>query len=126
MPALGVPVSFAEINTVSILCEVVTMNENLVPDISLGTHFFNDLVESDILYLGLFPGQEGNFLNETFLMQSPNMLEQLVPDAAGLSDFVRVINADMIPYGRVLKLNSNAVNQRVLCYLEDAAATPVE
>jgi len=45
MPLLGVPVSFAEIDTVSVLCEIVAMRENLVPDVSLGTHFFNDLVE---------------------------------------------------------------------------------
>ncbi|MFA6450509.1 MAG: PEP/pyruvate-binding domain-containing protein [bacterium] len=123
MPALGVPVSFAEINTVSILCEIVAMNDNLVPDISLGTHFFNDLVEADILYLGLFPGREFNVINETFLMQSPNVLTELVPNTE-LSHIVRVINTSMIPYERVLKLNSNAINQRVLCYLEDKIASP--
>jgi len=31
MPLLGVPVSFAEIDTVSVLCEIVAMRENLVP-----------------------------------------------------------------------------------------------
>jgi len=54
-PSLGVPVSFAEINTISALCEIVAMREDLVPDVSLGTHFFNELVEMDILYLALFP-----------------------------------------------------------------------
>ena len=35
MASLGVPVKFADINTVSVICEIVEMNENLVPDISL-------------------------------------------------------------------------------------------
>ena len=51
------PVSFAEISRVGALCEIVEMREGLVPDVSLGTHFFNDLVEMQILYLALVPGQ---------------------------------------------------------------------
>ena len=63
-PSLGVPVHFAEINTVSVLCEIVAMRDDLVPDVSLGTHFFNDLVENDMLYLALFPKREGNYWND--------------------------------------------------------------
>ena len=55
MPMLGVPVSFSEIDTVAVLCEIVAMRENLVPDVSLGTHFFNDLVEMDMLYFAVDP-----------------------------------------------------------------------
>ena len=44
MPSLGIPVSFSEIRNVAGLCELVTMHEGLTPDISLGTHFFSDLV----------------------------------------------------------------------------------
>ncbi len=120
MPALGVPVSFSEINTVSILCEIVAMNENLVPDISLGTHFFNDLVEADILYMGLFPGSDDNVINERFIMHSPNMLMELAPQAGELSDAIKVIKTQMLPYNKILKMNSNAMEQRVLMYLEDA------
>ena len=31
------------------LCEIYTMHEGLSPDLPLGTHFFNDLVEKDML-----------------------------------------------------------------------------
>ena len=73
-PSLGVPVSFAEIDTATVLCEIVAMREDLVPDVSLGTHFFNDLVEMDILYLALFPGRKGNSWNHPFFEQTPNRL----------------------------------------------------
>ena len=66
-PSLGVPVCFAEIDTVSVLCEIVAMREDLVPDVSLGTHFFNDLVEMDMLYLALFPGRQGQLLERGVL-----------------------------------------------------------
>ena len=49
------------------LCEIVAMREDLVPDVSLGTHFFNDLVEMDMLYLALFPGRKDNSWNRGVL-----------------------------------------------------------
>jgi len=117
-PSLGVPVSFAEINTVSVLCEIVAMREDLVPDVSLGTHFFNELVELDILYLALFPGREGNFLNEAFFAQAPNKLAKLIPDAARRSDVVHVVDAADLGDDAVIKLNANALSQKVVCYID--------
>jgi len=58
MPSLGVPITFNEISAVSVLSELVMMHEHLVPDVSLGTHLFNELVEADILYFALFHGHE--------------------------------------------------------------------
>ena len=59
MPALGVPVSFAEINTAAVICELTLMHAGLAPDVSPGPHFFNDLVEMDMLYLAVSPGRRG-------------------------------------------------------------------
>ena len=92
MPSLGVPVKFAEINTVSVLCELIEMNENLVPDISLGTHFFNDIVEFKMLYCALFPTIAGNNINKAFLESAPNRLYALLPGQDRWSDAVRVIH----------------------------------
>lgn len=91
MPALGVPVAFAEINTVTVLCELAVMHEGLVPDVSLGTHFFNDIVEADMLYFAVTPGRPGHVLNETLLKRYPNLLASLLPSAAGLSDVLIVL-----------------------------------
>lgn len=116
MPSLGVPVSFAEINTVSVLCEIVAMREDLVPDVSLGTHFFSELVEAEMLYLALFPGRDGNQLNEKFFERMPNKLAQLLPEAAGRANAVHVIDAaDLSPDGSIA-LNANNTKQRVVCY----------
>lgn len=120
MPSLGIPVSYAEINGVSVLCEIVAMHEGLVPDVSLGTHFFNELVEAEILYLALFPGREGNRINEVFLEQMPNRLEQLSPNAAQCGKVVRVIDAADLPDGKAICLNANNAKQEVVCYLSRA------
>jgi hypothetical protein len=90
-PALGVPVTFAEINKVAVLCEVAVMHEGLIPDISLGTHFFNDLVEMDMLYMALYPDRAGNVFDRNFLETAPSQLERLLPDAASWTNAVRVV-----------------------------------
>ncbi len=117
-PSLGVPVNFGEINGVSILCEIVAMRDGLVPDVSLGTHFFNDLVEMDILYLALFPGKKGNLLNGAFFDNAPNRLLELLPGEEALADVVSVVDVAELPGSRLLKLNANSLAQRVVCYLE--------
>jgi hypothetical protein len=118
-PSLGVPVCFAEIATVSVLCEIVAMRDDLVPDVSLGTHFFNDLVEMDMLYMALFPRREGNSWNRDFFEQSPNRLAELLPDEARWSEVVHVIDMPLVSRGGSrLKLSANSLTQQVMCYLE--------
>jgi len=117
MPFLGVPVKFREINTVSVMCEIVEMSENLVPDVSLGTHFFNDIVENNILYIAIFPHMNENLLNKNFLEKSPNKLGGMIPDEAQWSEAVRVIDTADLPDNQKLLLNVNSIGQKALCYL---------
>jgi pyruvate, water dikinase len=117
-PSLGIPVAFSDINSVSVVCEVVTMHENLVPDVSLGTHFLNELVEMEMLYLALFPDRGENYLNRDFFEGSDNSLTALVPSAAKWNDLIRVIETSNLPGAAAVQLVADAVNQRVCCYLE--------
>jgi hypothetical protein len=98
-PWLGLPVSFNEINHVAALCEIVAMNENLVPDVSLGTHFLNELIEADMLYFALFPDRAGNHLDENKILGWPNRLQELVRDAEKFEHWVRVVD---LPPGTTL------------------------
>jgi len=116
-PSLGVPVSFAEINTVSVLCEIVPNWKHAVPDVSLGTHFFNDLVEANILYLAIYPGKSKNGLNEAFFAQQHNRLPELLPGDAAFASVVHVIDSPVAPDGRALYLNANCLKQSAICYL---------
>jgi len=116
-PWLGVPVAFYDINRVSVLCEIVAMRENLVPDASLGTHFLNELIEMDILYLALYPQQANNYLDTRFFEESPSKLLELVPEATRWQDAVRVIDtADLVGQGESILLAANALEQEVVCY----------
>ena len=116
--SLGLAVSFSEINNVSVLCEIASMGRGVYPDISLGTHFFSDLIETDILYLGILPNREDTFINESFFENAPNKLgTEILPDAAKWSKAVKVIDPAEFCQGKALKLYANVLEQRFVCYL---------
>jgi len=93
---LGVSVTYSDINNTAALIEVAMKHGDYVPDLSFGTHFFQDLVESSIRYLPLYPGSEGVLFNERFLRESPNVLEQLAPEFKDLSHVVNVIDISQV------------------------------
>ena len=121
-PELGVPVLFHEISGVTVLGEIVTMHANLIPDVSLGTHFLNELVEMDMLYVALLPGQGDTRLDEARLLACSSVLEALVPDAGQWVDAIRVVPATaLLPEGRGrLLLTADAQQQRVMCFVDAA------
>jgi len=112
-PSLGVPVNFAEINNVAVLCEIACEGSNLMPELSFGTHFFQDLVETDIFYVAIFPNQEKFAFNEKWLDSQPNVLGQILPEKAKYADVVKV--CDIGP-GR-LHLTADVVAQKAICFL---------
>jgi hypothetical protein len=92
------------------------MREDLVPDVSLGTHFFGELVEMDMLYLALFPKQQDNFLNREFFEESDSRLAEIIPDAQQWDHLVRVI--DVSTTGRRVRLLANVRDQKVMCFFD--------
>jgi len=117
-PSFGVPVTFPEIRNVAVICELAVMHEGLIPDVSLGTHFFNDLVELDMLYLAIFPDKPGNRLAEALLARAPNRLEQLLPKSAEFAPALWVIDAADLPGQHVLHLHADSVKQRAICFAD--------
>ena len=114
MPALGVPVSFSEINTVSVVCELALMHQGLIPDVSLGTHFFNDLVEMDMIYFAVYPEKPKNFINQVYLTGAKNRLVELIPEAEKWQETIRVIDSSS---EQALFLNADVLEQKGILYM---------
>jgi pyruvate, water dikinase len=115
MPSLGVPVSFKAIAKVSVLCEIVAMHDNLIPEVSLGTHFFNGLIEMEILYVAVFPrGKDSIDLH--YFETAPNKLVDLLPEAGRFSDVIRVIDPTDAAGAPRLHVLADSVEQSFLCY----------
>lgn len=90
-PSLGIPVRAGRIALATAVCEIVAMHAGLIPDVSLGTHFFNDLVEHDLLYMACFPGKAGNVIDEEWLLAQPNQTERHLVKTSHLTEVVRWI-----------------------------------
>jgi hypothetical protein len=113
-PSLGVPIKFAEINKATALVEVAYEGGNLMPELSFGTHFFHDLVESDIFYTALFPQKEGVVFNRERFMGMPNLLGSLVPEGKEYEGVIRVFEPD----SKNLQIMSDIISQRVVCFFK--------
>ena len=111
-PSLGIPVGFSEINNMTVLGEVAYMDANLIPELSYGTHFFQDLVETKIFYVALFPGDDNVIYDEEYLKALPNHLESIIPDARTYRDIVKVYDTE----SDNLRIAADVVSQRVIFY----------
>ena len=89
-PAMGVPVTFSEINNVTAIGEIAYQDGSLIPDLSFGTHFFQDMVEMDIFYMAIYPEKEGVFFNTAWIKKQPNILTDLMPDDTRFAKVVHV------------------------------------
>jgi len=89
---LGVRVGYADISNTAMLLEVGRSRGGSVPDLSFGTHFFQDLVEARIRYLALYPDDPGVLFREEFFLAAPNLLGELLPEFARLEPVVRVVD----------------------------------
>jgi hypothetical protein len=114
VPELGIPVTSGEINGVCVLCEINVMHEGLNPELSFGTHFFHELVESNMLYLGCAVTRPNNLFREDYFEEAPNHLAELLPDDASLAHVVRVIEA---PLTRQLMVRADNRAQDAVLYI---------
>jgi hypothetical protein len=110
-PSLGVPVKYFEINNASIIVEIAFMRDDLIPEISYGTHFFQDLVENDTYYIAISPGKDNVLLNRTVLDRYRNIIRDMLPDEAR---FHNVISVYDVNYS--IRLIADIGTQRLICY----------
>jgi predicted nucleotidyltransferase len=121
---LGVKVSYSDISNTAALVEIARKKGNILPDLSFGTHFFQDLVEAEIRYLPLYPDEHGTLFQESFLRDSPNILPRVLPEHADIADTVRVIDVAEAAGGKVLRILMNADLDEAVGFLVDPRIDP--
>jgi pyruvate,water dikinase len=115
---LGVNVGYADIDGTAVLVEVAHEEAGHTPEVSYGTHFFQDLVESDILYLPVYPDQAAADFNTEFFSRSPNVLRDLLPELSDFEDIVHVIDVPMATGGAIAKIVADPQTRHAVCFLE--------
>ena len=112
-PELGVPALFSDISEFDCICEIADSRSGYNPELSYGSHFFQDLVESGILYNAIFENDKTLTYDISRLDMSQNLLCEYAPSFADLSDIVKVIDVS----GAGVMLCNDMKNERIICYL---------
>lgn len=111
--ALGVPVTFTQIDGMQAVIEIGKIEKGLVPELSYGTHFFHDVVESKMTYICVLEDAENFFLDET-ITKAQNMLRKAIEEPEGLE---KVIGYFRFPK-RPLRLVTDIRTKTVYIYRE--------
>ena len=122
---LGVSVTYSDINNSTMLVEIARKKGNYVPDLSFGTHFFQDLVEANIRYLPLYPDDAGIIFNEAFFHNSKNIFADLVHEFDHLEDIIKVIDVASTTGGMVLKILMNADTEQAVGMFANPSSTEI-
>ncbi len=115
---MGVNVNYADINNTSVLVEIAREEYGQMPEVSYGTHFFQDLVESQIIFLPVYPDDEAAEYQEDFFTLSPNFLNHLLPDAQEFSKVIRVIDVSASTGGKTAHIVADPESQSAICFLK--------
>ena len=86
-PELGVPTAFSDISGFDAICEMAESRAGYNPELSYGSHIFQDLVEAQILYMAMFPGTRTLHFRPELLNRLPNIISE-IPGGAEYRDTV--------------------------------------
>ncbi len=115
---LGVPVTYSDIFNSAMIIELAYNKNGYTPELSFGTHFFQDMVESNIKYLPLYPDNKGTTFKCDKLTMLPNHLQEFYPDDNSLSNVIRVISSDDIKKDSTISVIMNGDTDKALGFLE--------
>jgi hypothetical protein len=108
-PSLGVPVNFSELCNMAALCEVSYRQASLMPELSFGSHFFQDIVESGLFYAAIFEGEDGVSFHPEFILERENIFEKILPGEKEWGKVIHIAQTDG------LTLYSDITSQKLLC-----------
>ncbi len=115
---LGVSVGYSDINNTAMLIEEAFEKDNYVPELSFGTHFFQDLVEADIKYLPLYPGSDATFFREEFFATGTQPLRDILNEFDEFADVVRVIKISDHVMGGTLSVFMDGESRRAVAFIK--------
>jgi hypothetical protein len=117
---LGVNVTYADIDNAAVLVEVALEEAGHVPEVSYGTHFFQDLVEAQIIYLPVFPDDAATEFQREFFERAPNVLLEFFPHARENEAVLRLIDIPKTTGGVFAQVVADPQHRQAVCFLDGA------
>ncbi|KYK21777.1 hypothetical protein AYK24_03200 [Thermoplasmatales archaeon SG8-52-4] len=115
---LGVPVKYGDIKNTSLIIEIAKEKGGYTPELSFGTHFFQDLVESNIRYLPLYPDQQNVTFNEDLLIKSTNSLNEILPLYKKYENVIKVLKTKNLMQDGTLNIIMDGEANAAIGYLK--------
>ena len=97
-PELGVPVTFRCISNFSAVCEVSDNRAGYMPDLSYGSHMFQDLVEEEIIYGAVYNNDKTLQYDPELFCDLPDLFDEICPDYPGLNGMIQVREVEEVYY----------------------------
>lgn len=118
-PELGVSVKYAEIANTKMLVEISIKEAGFLPEVSYGTHFFQDLIEDRIVYAPLYPDEKGVLLNIK-KFEKGNVFRKLLDNEyySKYEDMIKVLHIPKTASGRTASVVFNGEEDRGVVYVE--------
>ena len=117
-PELGVPVNFADISGFSGICEVSDSRAGYMPELSYGSHMFQDLVEAGIFYTAVWMDRRTRCFYPELTEKYENIFPSICPDKPGLFSMFRVVEVQGLYYW------NDVMSGRSLCGFADPSRLP--
>ena len=113
-PELGVPALFSDISEFNAICEISDSRAGYNPELSYGSHFFQDLVEAGILYNAIFENEKTIHYHPELLNKCDRLITGFDRHEEELKDIVKVIDVSEMNF----RLCNDMKKERILCFME--------
>jgi hypothetical protein len=97
-PELGVPVCFGDISNFSAICEVSDSRAGYMPELSYGSHMFQDLVEAEILYGAIYNNRKTLAYHPDLFEEAEDLFPTICPEYPQLAGMIQVREVEEFYY----------------------------
>ncbi len=111
-PELGVPALFSDISEYNAICEIADSRAGYNPELSYGSHFFQDLVEAGILYNAIFENDKTIVFNPGLIAEYENRLCDYDPKLKKLKKIIQVYDVSAMDF----RLCNDMKKGRIICF----------
>jgi len=114
---LGIPIAYSDIFNTRALIELSGAGVGPAPEPSLGTHFFQDLLEAQIYPLAIILDDPQSILQPAFFYHAPNIINQFLPPEDHQADVLRLISVNQYRQNHSMRLVMDEAHSTAVGYL---------
>ncbi|MBI9046349.1 MAG: PEP/pyruvate-binding domain-containing protein [Anaerolineaceae bacterium] len=118
---LGVFIKYGDIHKSAALVELFSKEIGSAPEPSLGTHFFQDLMEGNIYPVAIDLDKMDTIFSDEFFYETPNLISDWVETDEEIMNCLKVISVDRFRSGHVIRIIMDDELSKALAYLEPQA-----